>query len=78
MDISNAALTIYITTEVVNIAAVLVDYVLIKAGFDSITEVSTTYPIIGVAIVAFETISPIALGIHFLYYKKTIEIGGHV
>ena len=70
MDISNAALTVYVTTEVVNITAILVVYALIKAGFDSITQVSTTYPIIGIAITVFETISPVALGIHFLYYRS--------
>ena len=33
MDVSNAALTLFVTTEVVNVAALLVDYVLIKAAF---------------------------------------------
>jgi len=79
MDVSNAALTLFVTTEVVNVAALLVDYVLIKAGLDSITTVSTTYPIVGITIIAFETISPIALGIHFLYYRSENTVTeGHV
>lgn len=68
MDISNAALTVFVTTEIVNLAALAVDYILIKDGLPSITEVSTKYPAIGIAILLFETISPISLGVHFWYF----------
>ena len=78
MNISNAALTIFITTEVVNLAAILIDYILIKTGLDSITTVSTTYPIIGISVIAFEAVSPIALGIHFLYYPRLNTTEGHI
>ena len=75
MDLSDIALTVCMSTQVVNIIAVLIDYVLIRSGNHSITEVSTTYPAFGIAIIAFETITPISLGIHFLYYKKPEIIG---
>ena len=75
MDLSDIALTVCMSTQVVNIIAVLIDYVLIRSGNHSITEVSTTYPAFGIAIIVFETITPISLGIHFLYYKKPEIIG---
>ena len=70
MDISNAALTVYVTTEVVNLAGVLIDYVLIKDGLPSITEVSTKYPIIGTCLILFQMVSPVSLGVHLWYFKE--------
>ena len=73
MDISNAALTIYVSTEVVNLAGVIIDYVLIKDGLPSITEVSTKYPIIGTCLILFQMVSPVSLGIHLWYYNKNSD-----
>jgi hypothetical protein len=69
MNISNAALTIYVTTEVMNLAALTVDFLFIKENMPSITEISTKYPIIGTIIMIFQCVSPISLGMHFWYYK---------
>ena len=73
MDISNAALTIYVSTEVVNLAGVIIDYVLIKDGLPSITEVSTKYPIIGTCLILFQMVSPVSLGVHLWYYNKNSD-----
>jgi hypothetical protein len=73
MDISNAALTIYVSTEVVNLAGVIIDYVLIKDGLPSITEVSTKYPIIGTCLILFQIVSPVSLGVHLWYYNKNSD-----
>ena len=69
MNISNAALTIYITTEVMNLAALSADYLMIKENMPSITEISTKYPAVGAVIMVFQFVSPISLGMHFWYYK---------
>ena len=70
MDISNAALSVYVSTEVINLAALGVDYLLIKDDLPSITEISTKYPIIGTILILFQMVSPISLGIHLIYYKN--------
>jgi hypothetical protein len=70
MDISNAALSVYVSTEVINLAALGVDYLLIKDDLPSITEISTKYPIIGTLLILFQMVSPISLGIHLIYYKN--------
>jgi hypothetical protein len=72
MDISNYALTVYVTTEVVNLSAIAIDYLLIKASLPSITEVSTKYPVIGAVVILFQTISPLSLGLHFWYFPRSI------
>ena len=70
MDISNAALSVYVSTEVINLAALGIDYILIKDNLPSITEISTKYPVIGAIIILFQMVSPISLGIHLIYYKN--------
>ena len=70
MDISNAALSIYVSTEIINLAALGVDYLLIKDNLPSITEISTKYPVIGTLVILFQMVSPISLGIHLIYYKN--------
>lgn len=71
MDISNAALSIYVSTEIINLAALGVDYLLIKDNLPSITEISTKYPVIGTIIILFQMVSPISLGLHLIYYKNS-------
>lgn len=70
MDISNVALTVYVSTEFVNIAGIIIDYILIKDGLSSITEVSIKYPIVGTCLIIFQMVSPVSLGIHLWYYNK--------
>lgn len=70
MNISDSALTIFVTTEMINMTALLADFILKKNDLPSITYVSTTYPVIGVGILLFQTISPISLGAHFWFYKN--------
>lgn len=73
MDISNSALTVYVAVEAINLAGLAVDYLIIKDGLPSITEISTKYPIIGLGVILFQTISPISLGLHLYFYNKIPE-----
>jgi hypothetical protein len=68
-DKSSQALTVFMTVQFVNISALLADYLLLKAGLPSITDISVKHPVIGATILTFETISPISLGIHFWFAK---------
>ena len=68
-DKSSQALTVFVTLQFVNISALFADYLLMKAGFPAITDISVKYPLIGTTILFFESISPISLGVHFWYAK---------
>jgi hypothetical protein len=73
-DISNQALTVFVTTQFVNVSALFADYLIMKAGLPAITELSTKYPIIGGTIILFECLSPISLGVHFWYYPGPTHV----
>lgn len=66
-DKSSQALTVFVTVQFVNISSLFADYLLMKAQLPSITDVSVKYPVVGAAILLFETISPVSLGIHFWF-----------
>ena len=66
--ISSQALTVFVTTQFVNISALFADYLIMKVGLPSITDISARYPIIGCTVILFECLSPISLGIHLWYY----------
>ena len=66
--ISSQALTVFVTTQFVNVSALFADYLIMKAGLPAITDISARYPIIGGTIILFECLSPVSLGIHFWYY----------
>ena len=69
---SSQALTVFVTVQGINIASLLVDYLLMKAGLPTISNVSVTYPIIGASILIFESLSPVSLGIHFWFLPRTL------
>lgn len=67
-DRSSQALTVFVTTQFVNISALFADYLIMKAGLPSISELSVRYPALGGAILTFQCLSPVSLGLHFLYF----------
>lgn len=68
MSESNQALTVFVTTQFVNVSALFADYLIMKAGLPSISELSVRHPLLGGAILVFECLSPISLGVHLWYF----------
>lgn len=63
--LSSCALSVFVTCNIVNLGAILTDYLLIKDNLPAITDLSVKYKPIGFVIVLFEFITPISLAIHF-------------
>jgi len=70
MNYSNQALTVFVTVQAVNVCALITDYILMKINLPLITEICTQYPLIGGTVVAFETLSPVSIGLHFYFNGK--------
>lgn len=66
-DKSSQALTVFVTVQFVNISSLFADYILMKSQLPSITDISVKYPVVGVSILLFETISPVSLAAHFWF-----------
>lgn len=67
MDFSNQALIVFVTTQVLNIITLIIDYILIKNNVQSITCISVKYPAVGISLIIFECICPVSLGLHFYF-----------
>jgi hypothetical protein len=69
-DRSSQALTVFVTVQGLNVAGLLVDYLLMKSGLPTISEVSVEHPIVGVTILLFESLSPVSLGLHLWFLPR--------
>lgn len=61
-------------SQVIGISVLVIDYLLIYNGVQSITSVSKLHPAIPIAITLLEMISPISLALHFYWeYQSWAE-----
>jgi hypothetical protein len=71
MNYSNEALSVFITIQGINIGGLITDYVLIKNNLPSISQVSINYPVVGIALILIELMSPISIGIHLYFFNRS-------
>ena len=71
MNYSNQALSVFVTTQIINISALITDYILIKINLPSISDISVKYPVIGLTIIAFQCISPVSISLHFFFLEPS-------
>lgn len=71
MNYSNEALSVFITIQGINIGGLITDYVLIKNNLPSISQVSINYPVVGIALILIEVMSPISIGFHLYFFNRS-------
>ena len=71
MNYSNEALSVFITIQGINIGGLITDYVLIKNNLPSISQVSINYPVVGIALILIELMSPISIGFHLYFFNRS-------
>lgn len=71
MDYSNNALSVFIGIQGINIGGLITDYLLLKNGLPSISEVCFDYPVLGFVLISFQIVSPVSLGLHLYYFHKS-------
>ena len=64
---SSRSLVIFVGIQLLNLAGLVGDYLLLQTGNQTITETTSQYPILGVGICLIQAVQPISLGLHFFY-----------
>jgi len=64
---STKNLVIFVAIQLINMIALVSDYILLQTNSQSITYVSVHYPLLGVAICLLQMTQPITLALHFWY-----------
>ncbi len=64
---SYKSLSVFVVVQIINISALLADYILFQNKQLTITEFSVKRPVLCFGIILFEIISPVSLAIHFYY-----------
>ena len=63
----------FIVMSGVNVAGLLTDSILIRAGLPMISDLAVKYPIMGITLVSIQFILPVTLAGHFYYYPRQVN-----
>lgn len=64
---STKNLVIFVAVQILNMIALVTDYILLQTESQSITATSIHYPILGMLLCAVQLTQPITLALHFWY-----------
>ena len=64
---SSKSLVVFVGIQILNLAALVTDYLLLQTNSPTITEVSTKHPVLGYFLCGVQIIQPISLGTHLWY-----------
>ena len=72
LTLSDKWLAVFVGSIVVTFILLLVDFVLDRLGFTTITQLTKEHPILEVPIIGWQLFSALALHFHFYYYDLNL------
>jgi hypothetical protein len=68
--VSSAFLSVFVAVVFVDFVALLLDFVQLRTGGTTITQICKRYPVIGYVVVGWQILGAVSLGVHLVTYSS--------